>query len=108
MMSEPASRLDASMQSALDELQESILRQYPTTTFRVRRGEDDPTIVQLVAIVDIDDTDPVLDVVMERLLELQAAGLPIFVVTDRPLSRTMALRDASHAASAEVVAAPRG
>jgi hypothetical protein len=44
----------------------------------------------------------VLDVVMERLLELQET-LPVFVVTERPLERTIAMREAAEAQKRAVV-----
>jgi hypothetical protein len=51
-----------------------------------------------VAIVDVDDTDPVLDVVMDRVLGLQEQGLPVFLVTERPLERIVALQEAMRVA----------
>jgi len=95
MNAKSALTADTRMQAALQELQAAIHRQYPAAQFRVSQGEDDPTIVQLVTTVDVEDTDPVLDVVIERMLDLQAEGLPIFVVTERPLARTAALLEAS-------------
>lgn len=83
------------MHAALEELAALISQHYPEASFRVSRGEDDPAIVQLVTTVDVEDTEPVLDVVMDRLLELQAHELPIFVVTERPLERTIAMREAA-------------
>ena len=74
-----------------------ISQLYPEAAFRVSYGEDDPTIVQLVAVVDIEDTDPVLDVVMDRLLELHDEDLLVFVVTERPIERTLAMREAAQA-----------
>jgi hypothetical protein len=97
MKTEPALSLDPRMQAALEELEATIRRHYPDARFRVSRGEDDPAIVQLITIVDIEDTDPVLDVVIERVLELQAEELPIFVVTERPPERTMAMVNAARA-----------
>ena len=84
MWTEPGLELDPRMQTALEELQTTISQEYPGARFRVSRGEDDPTIVQLVTIVEVDDTDRVLDAVMGRLFELQAEELPVFVVTERP------------------------
>lgn len=107
-MAESIATLDADLRAALDELRATIQRHFPTSTFRVSRGEDDPTIVQLVATVDVDDTDRVLDVVIDRLLDQQAADLPIFVVTERPTARTAALRAASSAPGGHAVVAPRG
>jgi len=94
MTTDAVLRLDQSMRAALDELEAAIRGRYPESRFRISRGEDDPVIVQLVAIVDVEDSDPVLDVVMDRILELQAEGLPIFVVTERPRERTLAMREA--------------
>src|SRR5438874_2506944 len=69
----------------------------PEAGFRVSRGEDDPAIVQLVTVVDVEDTDPVFDVVMLRLLEFHDEDLPIFVATERPPERTLAMRQAVQA-----------
>src|SRR5215211_5938268 len=95
MKTEPGPDFDPKMHAALEELAAIISQHYPDSTFRVSRGEDDPTIVQLVAIIDIEDTDPVLDVVMERVLELHDEDLLVFVVTERPLERTLAMREAA-------------
>jgi hypothetical protein len=93
MKIDPTLELDPRMQTALDELAAIISQHYPEAAFRVSCGEDDPTIVQLVAIVDVEDTDPVLDVVMDRMLELHDEDLLVFVVTERPIERTIAMRD---------------
>lgn len=95
MKTEPTLELDLGMRAALEELQATIRQHYPEALFTTSRGEDDPTIVQLVTTVDLDDTDPVLDVVIERILELQAEDLPIFVVTQRPPERTVAMVEAA-------------
>ena len=72
-------------QEALAELQRLITRRYPTATFEVSSGEDDPESIHLVTIVD-DDVDAVLDVVIDRLLQLQIdEELPIHVIPVRPL-----------------------
>ena len=97
MTIEPGLDLDSNVHAALEELAAIISQNYPEARFRVSRGEDDPTIVQLVATVDVEDTDVVLDVVMERLLELQANELPVFVVTERPVERTIAMVEAAQA-----------
>ena len=103
---EPGLNLDATLNAALEELAVAISQHYPEARFRISRGEDDPSIVQLVATVDVDDTDAVLDVVMERVLELQADDLPVFVVTERPLERTIAMHEAAQAATAASVVRP--
>jgi hypothetical protein len=48
--------------------------------------------------VDLDDPDLVLDAVVDRQMELQTvAGLPIFVVTERPAARVAAMLKAMRA-----------
>jgi len=45
------------------------------------RRRNGPNIVHLYAEVDVEDTDEVLDVVIDRLVDMQAEeGLPIFVI----------------------------
>lgn len=101
MTAEPIAVVDAGIQAALDELQAIILRHYPTARFNVTRGIDDPAIVELVTIVDIDDPDRVLDIVINRQMEIQIEqGLPIFVVTERPPERATALIVGDHARTA--------
>ncbi len=87
--------LDPNAHAALEELATTIRQHYPAASFRVSRGEDDPNIVQLIAVVDVEETEAVLDVVMDRMLELQEAGSPLFVVTERPRERTIAMREAA-------------
>src|SRR4051794_29402330 len=106
MRIEPGLDLDPKIQAALEQLAAGISQHYADASFRVSRGEDDPAIVQLVATVDVDDTDPVLDVVMDRLLDLQAEGLPVFVVTERPFERTIALHESAQVQRRAVVPTP--
>jgi len=81
------------MQHALEELQGLIQKRYPTATFAVSRGKDDPESIHLVTTVDVEDTDAVLDVVIDRVLQLQIeAGLPVHVIPVRPIERVLALR----------------
>ncbi len=81
---------DPRMQQALDELRGVIAKQYPEATFAVSRGEDDPDSVHLTTIVDVDDTDAVLDVVVDRLLQFQVEEqLPVHVIPIRPIERIL-------------------
>lgn len=67
--------------AALSELQACIAQHFPTASFRVRRGVDDPGQTYLITTVDIEDPDEVMDSILDRLLELQLdEGLPINVV----------------------------
>src|SRR5215212_1157193 len=77
MSIEPGADLDPMLHTALEQLAAGISQRYAEAAFRVSRGEEDPAIVQLVATVDMDNTDPMLDVVMGRLLDLQAERLPV-------------------------------
>jgi hypothetical protein len=46
--------------------------------------------------VDVEEPDAVLDVVVDRMMDLQIAeGLPLFVIPVRPAARVLALRGAS-------------
>ncbi len=74
---------DARLQAAVEELQALILSRLPTTTFTVGEA-DDPDGVYMRAIDDVDDTDEVIEVLLDRLVDLQVdAELPIYVVPVR-------------------------
>lgn len=86
----PAEHLDPQalqLQGAVEELQRLIHRVYPSATFQVVPG-DDPAGTYVIATVDVEDTETVIDVYLDRLLEFQIdAGLPVYVVPVRPLPR---------------------
>ncbi|MBI4641324.1 MAG: hypothetical protein HY731_11550 [Candidatus Tectomicrobia bacterium] len=82
---------DLRIQSALVELQGIIQKEYPTATFQVANG-DDPEGIYLMATVDVQDTEAVIDVFIDRLLELQVEErLPVYVIPLRPPERIAAL-----------------
>lgn len=56
--------------AALAELRRMIEERYPTSTFRIVRG-DDPTGWYLEAVVDVDDTYEVWTVVVDRMIDYQ-------------------------------------
>jgi hypothetical protein len=56
-MNEHTQVMSPRMQQTLQELQGIIVQHYPTATFAISRGEDDPKAVHLTAIVDLDDPD---------------------------------------------------
>lgn len=90
MMDEPFHITDPRMKAAVDDLQELILTHYPSTTFTVGEAEE-PDGVYMRAIVDVDDTDDVIDVFLDRLVDLQVEdNLPIYVVTVRTPERIAA------------------
>ena len=96
MSAQPAESMAPRLQGAVEELERLILARYPGATFRVARSPDDPAVVDLLAAVDLDDPDVVLDVVVDRMMELQIAeGLPIFVIPVRTPERVASMRAAS-------------
>jgi hypothetical protein len=86
MSAEPATRLDA----AITEIETLILSHYPEATFEIALG-DDPEGTYLTATVDIEDTDEVVDIIVERLLEMQVEeGIPLYPIIVRPIERVLA------------------
>lgn len=82
--------LSPQLEAAIAEIEELIARHYPTTTFQVGEG-DDPEGIYLSATVDAADMGDVVDLFLDRLVELQVEeGLPLFVVPVRPLNRVIA------------------
>jgi hypothetical protein len=80
------SRVDA----AVSELEELIRSRYPSAEFAVTEG-DDPRGIYLLATVDIEDPDEVVDVFIGRLLQLQVdEALPVYVIPVRPTERIRA------------------
>jgi len=78
------------MEKAVSELKGRICERFPQASFVVEEGFD-PKGIYLVTTVDIADTDEVIDVVGDRLLELQVdEGLPIYVTPLRPIQRVIA------------------
>lgn len=75
------------VQQALGELRDRIAERYPTATFDVFHRED-PDGVRLRATVDVEDTDEVMDLVIDQLYQIQVEQqLPVYVVTAQPLER---------------------
>src|SRR4051794_15895405 len=97
MSTEHMTATDPRMQQAIAELQDQIVAHYPTASFEVAEGED-PVGVYLTAVVDLDDPDEVLDVVIDRLLELETReGMPLYVIPARTPERIAAmLREHKH------------
>jgi hypothetical protein len=78
------------MEAAVHELQRRITERFPQASFVVEEGFD-PKGTYLVTTVDIADTDEVIDVVGDRLVELQVEeGLPVYVTPLRPMKRVIA------------------
>ena len=78
------------MEEAVHELRGLITERFPQASFVVEEGFD-PQGTYLVTTVDIADTDEVIDVVGDRLVELQVTeGLPLYVTPLRPIQRVVA------------------
>lgn len=89
MSDQPVLEPDGRVKAALSELQFLILQRYPEAALSVLWG-DDPDGFYLGATVDIDDVDEVLDVVRDRLFEMQVEDeLPIYVIPLEPTNRVL-------------------
>jgi hypothetical protein len=88
------------MEEAVHELKRLITVRFPQAAFVVEEGCD-PEGIYLVTTVDIVDTDEVIAVVGDRLVELQVdEGLPVYVTPLRPIERVIAqLRERETATS---------
>ena len=83
-------RLTPRMEEAIHELKGLITARFPQAAFVVEEGFD-PEGIYLVTTVDIADTDEVIAVVGDRLVELQVdEGLPVYVTPLRPIERVVA------------------
>ena len=82
-------QIDQPTRHAIDELQGLIRARYPDAVFQVAHGED-PEGTYLKATVDVEDIDQVVDVFIDRLLEMQIdEGLPVYVIPLEPLERVI-------------------
>jgi hypothetical protein len=81
---------DPRLTAAAYELRDMILVRYPEATFEFAYGHDPPGLYVLPT-VDVEDTDEVFELVLERLLTLQVdEELPVYVFPERPLARILA------------------
>ena len=89
MATAPSPEVDEQVDRALDELRSIIRGRFPEATFEVFHGED-PEGTYLRAIVDVEDSDEVVDVFIDRLIDMQVEdGLAVYVVPVRPLERVL-------------------
>jgi len=81
------------LRAAIDELTALVKAHYPTATFRLEHGMDDPDAIHLVTTVDVDDPDAVVDLTIDRELEYQIdEGIPLHIIPRRTPDRVQALR----------------
>jgi len=89
---EPETLDDSRISQALDELRSLVLQHYPDATFEVAPAPDDPTIVHLLTYVDLEDTDELVDLIIDRMVDMQVdEGLPVYVIPLRTPERIAAM-----------------
>jgi hypothetical protein len=86
------------IKAALVELEHMIAERYPTATFKDFIGEE-PIGFYLDVTVDLDDTDEVWELIVDRLVDIQVDdGLPIYVDLHRTPEREEAAAHEYHLA----------
>ena len=89
--------LDQRTRKAIDELQRTITEHFPSTTFEVVPSPEEPESIWLIATADVDDTDEVGDLVLERVVSLIVdENISVHVIPVRTPERIQAARDAEH------------
>lgn len=83
--------LDGRMLRAIGELRATISEKYPTATFEVSRHPEEPENVLLKATLDLEDSDEVLELVSDRLFNLQVMErIPVYVIPLHTPERVLA------------------
>jgi hypothetical protein len=76
---------------AIDELETLIRAQYPSALFQVEPDPEGSDALWLTTTVDLEDTEQVLELVIDKVMEIQLdRGLPIHVLPLRPIERVLA------------------
>lgn len=105
-MSDGVPAMTPRIREALDELRGIIAGHYPEATFEVQRGEE-PAAFWLVATVPVDDRYDVIDLFLDRLVDLRVEeGIPIFADVRRTPEREAAVRAAGARPSSVASSAP--
>jgi hypothetical protein len=74
-------RISKRERDGLERLATLIRERYPDAEFAVERGIDDPRAVHLLTTVDVEDTDEVVDYIIEPQMEMMIEeDLPLFVI----------------------------
>jgi hypothetical protein len=82
--------LSPQMEHAIAEVTAIIRRKYPEAQFEISRGIDEPDQIHVWTAVDLDDPDEVLDLVLDRLLELEVEeGIPLYIIPVRSPERIL-------------------
>ncbi len=83
----PADENDPRIRVAVSELTALLLSRFPAASLEVvQRGDSNG--IYIIATVDVDDPDEVIEAVMPRMVEMQSdEGLPVYVVPEWPQHR---------------------
>lgn len=93
MSTEYEATLDPRRQRAIRELTQLVRHTYPSASFSVLPAEDAPEVTHILATVDVEDPDAVVDLVIDRMLELQIdEEIPVHLIPIRTPLRTAQLR----------------
>ncbi len=106
MNSEYLRTLEPRRQQAVAELTNLIRNQYPSAACRIEPGIDEPQSTHITVVVDLDDPDEVMDLIIDRLIELQVEqNIPISVIPTRSPERVALLehRQRHHHGSAALL-----
>ena len=76
------------VRDAVSELKATIVAQYPTARFELVRAVDDPKNYDLLVMVASADPDEVLDLVVDRVVEMRVEqSIPLHVLAVQPDDR---------------------
>ncbi len=100
--------LSPELQAAVRELSALIRAAHPEAQFALRPHPEEPSLMLLLATVDVDDLDEVVDLVIDRMSELRTeAGVPILVVPLHTPERVAATYAAMQPTPAVLPTTPR-
>jgi hypothetical protein len=84
-------RLTPQMETAVEEIKRLVTQRFPDATFVLGHGED-PEGIHLIVTVDLDDMGEVVDIYLDRLVDMQLDDmLPLYVIPVRPVQRSLAI-----------------
>src|SRR5205085_12420539 len=84
MSTEAAERPDSRVTAAIEQLQAVVQQRYPAAEFEVSTNAEEPENVHLITAVDLEDPDELLDLALDRLLDLQIEErIPLHVIPSR-------------------------
>jgi hypothetical protein len=101
-MSESIRDLHPKMLAAIAEMKKRVRARYPDATFDLAQDDEDPSIIHLITVVDVEDPDEVTDLVIDRMGELLVdEGLPLYVIPIRAPDRVAAMLAATRAPTSQ-------